>query len=125
MFAERTRRIEEGLAAAERSSVAAAQAQQMIASQLEEARRQAQEILQQAAKSADAMRESLAQEARTEADTIIRRAQAEIQREQQAAITEMRRQAGELAILAATRVVGQSLDNEINRRLVESAIGEL
>lgn len=125
MFDERSRRIEQGLAAAEQSRLQAEETQKQIQHQLEQARIEAHEILRQTSKAADTMRENLAKDARAEADNIIRRAQAEIQRERQAAIADLRRQAGELAIMAATRVVGQSLDTETNRRLVETAIGEI
>jgi F-type H+-transporting ATPase subunit b len=125
MFTERTRRIEQGLAAAEQSRLQAEETQRQIQKQLDQARVDAQEILRQANRAADTMRESLTQEARAEAETIVRRAQAEIQRERQAAIADLRRQAGDLAILAASRVVGQSLDTDTNRRLVETAIGEI
>ncbi len=125
MAAERTRRIEQGLAEAERSRLQAEETRKQIQQQLDQARVDAQEILRQAGRAADALRDNLTTEARQEADTIVRRAREEIQREQQAAIADLRRQAGNLAILAATRVVGQSLDTETNRRLVESAIGEI
>ena len=122
---ERTRRIEQGLAAAEQSRLQAEETKRQIQQQLDQSRSEAQEILRQAGRAADTMREQMVQAARDEADNIVRRTQAEIQRERQAAIADLRREAGDLAILAATRVVGQNLDTETNRRLVESAIGEL
>jgi len=125
LAAERSRRIEQGLAAAEQSRVQAEEAQRQTLQQLNQARAEAQEILRQATRAADTMREQMVQAAREEAENIVRRTHAEIDRERLAAISDLRRQAGELAILAATRVVGQSLDTEMNRRLVESAIGEL
>lgn len=125
LAAERSRRIEQGLAAAEQSRVQAEEAQRQTLQQLNQARSEAQEILRQATRAADTMREQMVQAAREEAENIVRRTHAEIDRERLAAISDLRRQAGELAILAATRVVGQSLDTETNRRLVESAIGEL
>jgi F-type H+-transporting ATPase subunit b len=125
LAAERTRRIEQGLAAAEQSRLQAEETRRQMQQDLAQARADAQEILRQAGRTADTMREKLASDARAEADAIIQRAQAEIERERQAAIADLRRTAGELAILAATRVVGQSLDTEANRRLVESALKEI
>lgn len=121
-MATRAENIRAGLAAAEEASKAAQEAQARTQAQLDEARVQAQEILRQAQSAAGAMREQIVQEARSEAQKVIERGQAEIVRERQAAADELRRMVADVAILAATRVVERSLDTQDNRRLVDEAI---
>lgn len=124
MFAERQQRISAGLAAAEQSRLAAEQARKMIAQQIEQARHEAQEILRQAGKAADTMRENMLGQAKRDAEAVVQRAQAEIQRERQAAVEDLRREAGHLAVFAATRIIGKSMDNDTNRALVEQSLRE-
>lgn len=120
----RAQRIRTELGAAEEAARAAQEAEQRTQAQLEQARAQAQEILRQANANAETIRTQIVDEARTEAQRVIDRGQAEIERQRQAAIEDLRRTVGDLAIMAATQVVQKSLDSSENRRLVEDAIAQ-
>ena len=63
--------------------------------------------------------------AETEAQTILTRAQADIRSEASRAQTALRSTLAELSIQVAGRVVGQSLDSDAQRSLVERYIDEL
>src|ERR1035437_2114828 len=123
-MSNRATTIRNGLVAAEEARNAAQEAQARTEAQLTEARVQAQEILRQANQTAGGMRDQIIQEARTEAQKVIDRGKTEIERERQAAADDLRRVVADLALLAATRVVERSLDSADNRRLVEEAIAE-
>jgi F-type H+-transporting ATPase subunit b len=120
----RANTIRTGLAAAEEARKAAQDAQVKTDAQLAEARTQAQEILRQASQTAGGLREQIIADAKSEAQKVIDRGRIEIDRERQAAVDELRKVTADLALLAATRVVENSLDSADNRRLIEQAIAE-
>jgi len=64
-------------------------------------------------------------QARAEAETLLQQARGEIQRERQAAVDRLRREVGALAVLAASRVVGSSLDTAANRARADKVITDL
>ena len=61
---------------------------------------------------------------REEIDRIRERATAEIQAEKQRALGELRAEVADLALAAASKVVGESLDDERQRRLVQEFLAE-
>jgi F-type H+-transporting ATPase subunit b len=62
--------------------------------------------------------------ARQVAEAFIARARADIQRERDAAIQEVRRHFGDLAITAAERVIRRSLDRQAHQELVAQVLEE-
>ena len=122
---ERSERIEAGLRAAEESQRRAEQTQREVQRQLDEARAEARTIIAAAGKDAEAERQALMARAREEAETLLQQARVEIQRERQAAVDRLRREAGALAVLAASRIVGNSLDTAANRERADKVIADL
>lgn len=120
----RRRRIAEGLEAAEEAKRQRQLAEQEYREKLEEARRQGQALLDQVTKRSEVLRQELEAKARQEADQVIARARAEIQSERQKAVEELRAQVADLAVLAAERIVGESLDQRKHRELIDRAIEE-
>ncbi len=53
---------------------------------------------------------------------MLQRAREEIEREKLAAVAELRREVADLVIMAASQVIGRSLDGQDQRRLVEEAL---
>jgi F-type H+-transporting ATPase subunit b len=119
MLRERQERIRDGLAEAERARQEAAEARAEFERQLAEERRKSQEAMAQAARTAEEVREKIIAEAREEAAQIKRQARAEIAQEREQMLAELRKQVADLAILAAQRVIGRSLDEEAQRQLVQ------
>jgi F-type H+-transporting ATPase subunit b len=124
MLSERKERIEEGLRDAEqaRKDREAAEAERLAA--LQEARREANDILTRAQKVADESRQRDLTATREEVDRIRTRATADIEAEKQRAIGELRAEVADLALQAAGRVVGETMNDERQRRLVEEFLEE-
>ena len=124
MLADRKARIEEGLRDAEqaRRDRESAEAERLAA--LQEARREANEILARAQKVAQETRDADIAATKAELERMRERAAAEIDSEKQRAITEVRQEVAELALRAAGKVVGETLNAERERRLVEEFLAE-
>jgi len=120
----RRKRIQEGVEAAEQAKRDREAAQREYQARLEEARREGQRILDRIAKEGEELRKELEAKARQDAEGIITRARAEIEQERQSAIQDLRRQVADLAVLAAGRIIGESLDARKHRELIERAIEE-
>jgi F-type H+-transporting ATPase subunit b len=121
---ERRARVEEGLRDAEEARKAreAAEAERLAA--LQEARREANDILTRAQKVADESRERDLAATRQEVERIRERATAELDAEKQRAIGELRAEVADLALRAAGRVVGETMTGDRQRRLVEEFLEE-
>jgi F-type H+-transporting ATPase subunit b len=124
MLDRRSQRIREGLEAADQSKEHAAQAEQEVAQQLEEARRQGQSLIGQAQETANRLQEEARNQARREGEALLERARSEIQLERDQAIAELRREFGELTVSAAEKVIGQSLDRQAHRRLIDEVLAD-
>jgi F-type H+-transporting ATPase subunit b len=93
---------------------------------LEDARRQAQEIIAQAQGVADKKRLDAEGEAKTAAENILSKARAEIGAERDQAIAQLRREFGELAILAAGKVIGEELKGrkELHGKIINDVLSD-
>jgi F-type H+-transporting ATPase subunit b len=120
----RRKRIAEGLQAAEEAQKQRALAEQEYRQRMEEARRQGQALIDQVTKRAEVLRQELEAKAKEQADQVIARARSEIQAERQRAVQELRTQVADLAVLAAERIVGESLDAKKHKELIDRAIQE-
>jgi F-type H+-transporting ATPase subunit b len=122
---ERRDRIEQGLKdadAARRDREAAADQRQGI---LTEARREASEIVQRAQKVADDERAKGVAQTQTEIDRMRERAVAEIDAERKRALADVRSQVADLALLAAGKVVGETISDEREKRLVNEFLAQV
>lgn len=121
----RRARIEQGLRDADearREREAAAGERQKT---LTEARREAQEILARAQRLADEEHERGIAETHAEIERQREQAVSEINAERQRAVAEVRAQVADLALLAAGKVVGETMNDERQRRLVEQFLAEV
>ena len=121
---ERRARIEQGLKDADQAARDRKAAEEERLKALQEARREAQEILARAQKVSEDSRARDLAATREEIDRIRERATAEIQAEKQRALGELRAEVADLALAAASKVVGESLDDERQRRLVQEFLAE-
>jgi len=124
LLADRKARIEEGLRDAEqaRRDRESAEAERLAA--LQEARREANDILARAQKVAQDSREADIAATKAELERMRERAAAEIDAEKQRAIGELRTEVADLALRAASRVVGETMTSERERRLVQEFLAE-
>ena len=119
MLEDRKDAIEQGLKDAEqaRRDRESAEAERVAA--LAEARREANDILARAQKVSQETRDADIAATRAELDRMRERAAAEIDAEKQRAITELRGEVADLALAAAGRVVGETMTDDRQRRLVQ------
>lgn len=113
---ERTAGIEGKLAQAERDRDEAQQLLTQYREQLAEARTEAGRIRTEAQAQRAQIVEEARVEARTEATRITEAATAQIASERQQVVTELRREVGGLAVQLASRIVGESLEDEARQR---------
>jgi F-type H+-transporting ATPase subunit b len=121
---ERRQRIEQGLKDAEEARQQREQAAEEHRKELNEARREAADIIARAQKVADESAAQLIATARSESDRIVERGRSEVEAEKDRAIAEIRAEVADLAIRAAGKVVGESLDGKRQRALVEQFLSE-
>ena len=115
---ERERRIQKQLDEAEKANAEAQRLLEEHKKQIAAARNEAQDILAKAKTVSQKERETLLAKAREEYDALLNRARKDIDAEKEKAIQALRREAVELSIAAASRVIEANLDTDANRRLV-------
>jgi len=115
---ERERRIQQQLDEAERARAEAARLLEEHKRTIAAARNEAQEMVAKARAVAEKERETLLAKAREEYEQLLERARKEIGAEKEKAIVELRREAVDLSIAAASKLIEAKLDTEANRRLV-------
>ena len=121
---QRAERIRESLEAADQARQEAASSREAVEEALNEARQQGQRLLDQTREAAERYRAEEMERTRQEADAFVLRARADIQRERDAAIEEVRSNFGELAITAAERVIGRTLDPQAHEDLIAQVLEE-
>lgn len=124
LLAERRDRIEQGLKDAEEARRERELAATEHAAALAEARREANEILARAQKVAQETREADIAATREEIERLRERATAEIDAEKERAIQDLRAEVADLALAAASKVVGETMTGARERRLVEEFLQE-
>ncbi|NND02880.1 MAG: F0F1 ATP synthase subunit B [Acidimicrobiia bacterium] len=93
--------------------------------QLAEARREAQQIVADGREAGQKVRADIEEKARTEGAAMIERAKREIAQEKASALEELRKHSVELALSAASQLMGQKLDGEVDRGLVVEYLDKL
>jgi len=124
MLRERRERVEQGLRDAEHARKDRESAESERLATIQEARREANEIISRAQKVAQDAREADIAATKAELERLRERATAEIDAEKQRAMTELRGEVADLALRAAGRVVGETLTTDRERRLVEEFLVE-
>ena len=124
MLDERSERIRVSMEQAEQIKEKMTETEGQVKEHLDAARREGQGMVAQAGQMSEQLREEARREARQEAETIIARARTEIGRERDEAISELKRQFVDLAILAAEKVITESLDRDKHRKLIEEVLAE-
>jgi F-type H+-transporting ATPase subunit b len=121
---ERTKRIEESLAAAERAQAEVAQADREREELLASTRRDIQEMMTTAQQVAERIQTEARTTAQQEAQRIIETARQEAEAERAQAMAELRREVASLAVQAAERIISRNLDDQAQRQLVDEFLDE-
>lgn len=125
MLANRRERIEQGLKdadAARRDREAAADQRQAI---LAEARREANDIVSRAQRLADETRQQELASLQSDLERRRHQAEAEIEAERVRTLNAARAQVADLALLAAGKVVGETMSDQRERRLVDEFLTQV
>jgi len=92
---------------------------------LADGREQATALLAEAKSQAEKERAAAVERTKAEQDELLARARREIASERDRAIGELRSEAVDLSLAAASKLVGERLDSEADRKLVTSYLGSL
>ena len=126
MLAERQAKIRSGLESAENSKQEADRMLEQYRRQLDEARGDAQKIIDEAKRTAESLRKDLVEKSEREAQEIVARARADVAGERDRAMQALRTTVGELSIDLASRVIGRELAQpESQRAFVNQTIEQL
>ena len=124
MLDQRSAKIKEGIEYAEKKKEEMARAEETVKAQIEAAQKDGQAIITEASQVGERVKEEARAEARKEAEILIVKARSEIDREREEAIDQLRKEFVDLAILAAEKVINQSLDRKAHQRLIEEVLEE-
>lgn len=118
MFDKRRQRIEQGLEDARLAEEARANAESERQRILDQARTEAQGIVAEANTRGDAQAAKIVEEAQSQAQAIVEDARADAEAERNRMLSEMRGQISALAIAAANQLIGATLDEQRQMKLV-------
>jgi len=121
----REKALEEQLAEAERNRAESAALLEEHKKLIATARTQAHAVLAESKALADKERAVALEKTRQEQEELLARARREIQSERDRAITELRREAVDLSLAAASKLIGERLDTATDRKLVLDYLASL
>ncbi|MHB8085475.1 MAG: F0F1 ATP synthase subunit B [Dehalococcoidia bacterium] len=124
MLDDRQAKIKESLEQAEKIKEQTSRSEEQIKAAVEAARREGQVIITQASQIAEKIKEEAKDGARKEADVIINKAKAEIKLERDKSIAELRAEFSNLTVLAAEKVIKESLDAQKHRKLINEVLDQ-
>ena len=124
MLDERTNRIKQSMEQAEATKEEYENARIEVEKQISKARDEGQSIVGQAAQAGERIKEEARQGARKEAQAIVDRTREELERDRDKIVDELRKEFVDMAILAAEKVISETLDKEKHRRLIEQTLKE-
>jgi len=125
-FTARTEAIQGGMERAEKAQLEAQRALSQYNEQLSKAREEAQTLREEARVQGVSIVEELRAKAQEEAARITAAAHASIEAERQQAITSLRNEVGALAVELASKIVGESLDDQARQsRIVDRFLDDL
>ena len=121
----RQRQIAEQLKEAEEARAAAEQRLKEAEQKLNDARKTAQGVIDAAAKSAEQLRQEMRQKAEEESKRTVEAARKEIEAERDQAVRSVRSEVANLVVAATEKVIGETLDDQKHRQLIDRAIVEV
>lgn len=121
----REKALEDAINAAKRDREEAASVLAEHRAKLDALHGEGQKIIADARVAAERVRSELVEQAHAEQASMLARARQEIESEKVRAIAELRREAVDLAIAGASKVIEKNLDQTSNRQLVESFLASV
>ncbi len=121
----RTSRIEDAIEGAKSDRAEARRLLDEHQRQLDKARLEAKGILQEGRDAGERLRAEILEQARSEHEVLLEKARREMAREREDLVASVRRDAIDLSIAAAERLINEKLDDESNRKLIRDYMTEL
>jgi F-type H+-transporting ATPase subunit b len=121
----RERALEEQLAEAERNRAEAAELLAQHEKLLAEGRAAAHGLLAEARVAAEKERALAIEKTRQEQEELLERARRDIQGERERAVAELRREAVDLSLAAASKLISERLNSEGDRKIVQEYLASL
>jgi F-type H+-transporting ATPase subunit b len=121
----RERALEEQLAEAERNRAEAAELLAQHQKLIAEGRASAHALLAEARTVAEKERALAMEKTRQEQEELLERARRDITAERDRAVTELRREAVDLSLAAASKLISERLDSDSDRRIVQEYLANL
>ena len=92
---------------------------------IQASKNEAAEIVEEARRDGERLREDLRSKARSEAERMIQSAERQIQLETSRALEQIRREAVDLSVMIASKILQRNLSKEDNERLIDEALKQV
>jgi len=122
---EREKRIQDALDSAERAHLEAQEVLIEHRQKFEQAEAEAIEIIRQARRTAEEAYQQIMEQAHADAHQTVEQARRVIETEKRAAVAELRREMGDLALQMAGALIDANLSDDRSRRLVDDMINRI
>jgi F-type H+-transporting ATPase subunit b len=124
MLDERQTKIKESMEQAEKIRQETAHSEEEIKAHLEKARKEGQAVIAQATQIGERIKEEAKDGARQEAESLIAKARTEIKLERDKTVDDLRAEFADIAILAAEKVIKETVDKKKHRKLIDEVLKE-
>jgi F-type H+-transporting ATPase subunit b len=124
MLDNRSKQVKESMEQAESVKTQSTRAEEEVKKQIQAASQRGQELIAQATQTSDEIRAKAQDLAKQDAELLIEKARQAIKSERDAAVDELREEFVDLSIMAASKVVGESLDKETHKKLIDKVLEE-
>jgi len=125
MLDERKKDIQQALDDAEAARASLESASDTQRQLIEEGKRRAAEIAEKADQSSEKLANEIRERAQEEAEKMIDNARMQIERQKTKAISELQSEIVDLAVSVATRLIKESMDDDLNKKLVKDYIDNM
>lgn len=122
---ERRRKIQDEIDEARAAREEAARQREKAREEMEAARREAHELIEKGRSAAEGLRKEILAEAKEQQASLLADARRELEAEREQLREDVRREAVDIALAAAERLIRARVDEEENRRLVRDFVSEI
>lgn len=125
MLEARKQDIKNQLAQASDARNEAMQVKEEYTREMQNARQEAQDLIGKATKLAEEAKNGILLEARTQSEKVLKKAQEEIHLEKEMAKAELRNEVASLAVMAAGRVLGRTINPQDHEQMIRQFVQEV
>jgi len=125
IFKQRADKISGDLDAAEKARRDVERIKSDYEAQMARLAEQAQKMMNQTVREAQSVRDEIVNGAKDQSQAILARATEQIEFEKQKAVRELRRQVLEISLLVAEKAIGETINEDLQRRLVDQLFSQV